>query len=200
MICVQKLFCRVKFGFNPTTFFYIKFFRRCKLSSMIVLTATLLFLTLIFAPIYLKADVCLFVKDASARIKIGVGAVKVFDETISLASGKLHCEGTVTTDVELKSIDKKSSVDLLKCITVEKLYLTVYNNFARLSCLTLAFQNAFLALATATVCNMFHCQCCTQSLGTLREDCVRLRAMINFSVAELSFCLLKQGVRKWTHK
>ena len=163
---------------------------------MIVVTATLLFLLLAFSPIYLKADITLYLRRMSADIKVGVGAIKVFNENVRLAGGSLHCEGTVSTDVELRAIDKKSSIDLIKCITVEKVAVWFYNNFASVSQYT-AIQNAVLALATVTACNLFHCQIYTESVGTLNESCVRICLLINVSVAELSFCLLKQGVRKW---
>ena len=163
---------------------------------MIVVTATLLFLLLVFAPIYLKADVALYLHRLCAEIKVEVGPMTVFGEQVQLVGDSLHCDGTVSTDVELKTIDKKSGIDLLKCITVEKLVVSIYNNVSTFSPL-IALQNALLALSTATACSLFHCQICSESVGTLREGCIRVRTLVNVSVAELSFCLLKQGVRKW---
>ncbi len=168
---------------------------------MIVVTATLLFLLLVFAPIYIKADVTLHVKKAAVEVKLKAGSIGIFNEKIRLAGKALACEGTVTTDVDLKSIDKKSSMDLLKCITVEKIRLSFYNRLSDLSPKIFVFQNILLAIGTTTACNLFHCQLYSESIGTFAEGGVRVRALINFSVAELSFCLLKQGVRKWkTHK
>ena len=163
---------------------------------MIVVTATLLFLTLIFAPIHLRVNVSLYGERGVAQICVGIGALKIFDERISLSDGSLHCAGTVETDVRLNAIDRKSGIDLFKCITIEKVYISIFKNLASLSA-TFAVQNALVAVATATACNLFHCRIFTEFLGTVSEDCVRLRALINFSVAELSFCLLTQGVRKW---
>lgn len=164
---------------------------------MIVVTATLLFMMLLFAPIYLKAEVVLYIEKLSAYISVKFGILRVFGEEIDLAGSKLHCEGTVNADVEIKTIDRKSSVDLLKCITVEKLYLSVLNNIAKLNIRYAIAQNTLLALATATACNLFHCQFFSECIGTTGEDRICAKTLINFSVAELSFCLLKQWVRKW---
>ncbi len=164
---------------------------------MIVVTATLIFLLLIFAPIYLSADIRLYLKSLSASVGVKVGAVQVFCENISLVGDTLQCKGTVSTDVSLSSIDRQSGVDLLRCITVEKLVLSVCDNFYSFSAARLVSEEAILALATVTACNLFHCQIFCEHVGTYCDSCLRLRTLINLSVAELSFCLLKQGVRKW---
>ncbi len=164
---------------------------------MIVVTATLLFVMLLFAPIYLKAEVYLYIEKLTAEVMVKCGFLRVFNEKISLLGKKLHCEGTVTTDVDLKSIDRKSSVDLLNCVTMEKLFLSVRNNLATLDIKRMMLENTVLSLATATACNLFHCQFFSECIGTTGENCVCARVLVNVSVAELSFCLLKQGVRKW---
>ncbi len=168
---------------------------------MIVVTATLLFVLLVFAPFYLRVDVSLYFKRLAADVNIGIGAVDVIKENVRIANGSICCNGTITTDVGLKNVDRKNGIELLKCITVDKIAVSVYNNFTESFTKRFAIQNSILALATATACNLFHCQLYSECLGTLNENRVRVRAAISFSVAELSFCLLKQGVRKWkTHK
>lgn len=164
---------------------------------MIVITATLLFAMLLFAPIYLKAEVYLYIEKLSATVSVKCGPLTVFNEKITLTDARLHCEGTVTTDVELKTFDKKSSVDLLKCVNVEKFFLSVRNNVATLDIKRILIENTVLALATATACNLYHCQIASEYIGTTGENCICVKALINANVAELSFCLLKQGVRKW---
>lgn len=164
---------------------------------MIVVTATLIFLMLIFAPLFFKADVVFYPHSMSATANVKVGAIPIFNESVRLAGSYLQCDGTVSTDVELKSIDKQGSVDLLKCITVEKFCMSFYNNVSVFSPIYMTIINALLAFATSTACNQFHCKFYSECKGTLDESCVRVRALINLSVAALSFCLLKQGVRKW---
>lgn len=162
---------------------------------MIVATATLIFLTLVFAPIYLKANVTFVASDMSAQVSIGVGFVKVFDERVSLRGRFLHCEGTVESNLDVRSIDGKSGIALLGCLTVDKLCVTLYSNFASFACLPAL--NAILATATTTAINLFHCQLYSEVLGTLGKSRMQIRALINLSVVGLSFCLLKQGVKKW---
>ena len=164
---------------------------------MIVVTAMLLFAMLLFAPIRFRVDVILYLQYLSAHISAKVGVLRVFDEEVSIRGKNLHCEGTVSTDVDLQSMDRQNGVDLLKCITVDKLCLALYNNVVNVSMFYVAIENAVAALSTATLCNLFHCQFYTQVLGTLDESRIHLEVVANTSVAELSFCLAKQGVRQW---
>lgn len=164
---------------------------------MIVVTATLVFVALIFAPIRLKIDVFLYLQDLSATIWAKTLAVKVFDEDISLHGKYLHCEGTVATDVDLSKVNRKHGIDLLKCITVDKLCVSLQNDILSVSTFAVALQNAVMALATATLCNLYHCQFYTQVVGCLDKSKVHAQVFASANVAELSFCLLKQGVEQW---
>ena len=164
---------------------------------MIVVTAMLLFVTLIFAPIHFRVDLFLYLQKLAANFSINVGALRVFDENVSLRGKYLCCNGTVSTDVDLTTIDKQGGIDLLKCITVDKLCVSLQNNILNVSMYYVALENAIMALVTATLCNLFHCQFYTQVVGTLEESRVRMRVVASTSVAELSFCLLKQGARQW---
>ena len=164
---------------------------------MIVVTAMLLFVTLIFAPIRFRVDAIAHMQKMSASFGVNIGAIKVFDENVSISGKKLICNGTVSTDVDLTTVDKQSGVDLLKCITVDKLCVSLQNNILGVSMFYIALENAIMALITATLCNLFHCQFYTQVAGTMDESNVKMRVVASISVAELSFCLLKQGVRRW---
>lgn len=164
---------------------------------MIVVTAMLLFAMLIFAPIRFRVDGFIYLQRLSVDISAKVGVFGVFDENVSLRGKYLHCEGTVAADVDLQTMDKQSHIDLLKCITVDKLCMALYNNILNVSMYYVAMENAVLALVTATLCNLFHCQFYTQVLGTLEESMIHVEVVASTSVAELSFCLAKQGVRQW---
>ena len=168
---------------------------------MIVVTAVLIFVTLIFAPIHFRIDATAYLQKLAASFSVKVGVLKVFNENISLSGTNLVCKGTVTTDVELTTVDSKSSIDLLKCITVDRLCISLQNNILHVSMFYVALENAFMALCTSTLCNLFHCQFYTQVTGTIGESSVRMQAKVSTSVAEVSICLAKQGVRQWkTHK
>lgn len=171
-----------------------------KLSAMIVVTATLILLTLMFAPIYVRAEVTFKPSDLAANVKVRFGPIRVFDEQIVVKGKNLLCNGTVDADVDVTTLDGKSGVDLLKCVTVDKLFVTVSNNICNVSMLAIAVENAIIAFTVATVCNLLHCQVCAQCLPTSDVSQIKVRTLASFSVAELSFCLLKQGVRKWIRK
>lgn len=164
---------------------------------MIVVTAMLVFVALIFAPIRLRIDVFLYLHKLSATIWAKSVAIRVFDEDISLQGKYLHCEGTVATDLDLSKVNKKNGIDLLKCITVDKLCVSVQNNILTVSTFAVALENAVAAFATATLCNLFHCQFYTRVSGCIEESKVHAQVVASASVAELSFCLLKQGVQQW---
>ena len=164
---------------------------------MIVVTAILVFVTLIFAPIRFSVNAFAYLQDLSATFYVKIGVLKVFDEQISLRGKCMHCEGTVTTDVDLSTVDSKSSVDLMKCITIDKLCVSLQNNVLNVSSFYIAMENALMALVTATFCNLYHCQLYTQVVGTFDKSRIQLQTVASTSVAELSFSLIKQGVRQW---
>ena len=164
---------------------------------MIVITAMLIFVTLIFSPIHFRIDAIAYLQQLAANFTVNVGALRVFDENVSLSGKYLQCNGTISTDVDMTTVDRKGGIDLLKCITVDKLCVSLQNNILNVSMFYVALQNAIMALITATVCNMFHCQLYTQVVGTIEQSNVRMQVVASTSVAELSFCLAKQGVRRW---
>lgn len=164
---------------------------------MIVVTAMLIFATLFFAPIRFRVDAFVYLQRLSASFAVKIGVVTVFDEDVFLAGKYLRCSGTVKTEVDVTTVNRKNGVDLLKCITLDKLCLSLQNNILNVSMFYIALQNAFVALVTATLCKMFHCQFYNQVVGTLNESRVKMQVCASTSVAAVSICLVKQGVRQW---
>ena len=164
---------------------------------MIVVTATLLFLLLFFAPMRFCADVVVFPQKLSATLRVKTLGIRVFNEAFQLRGGSLHCDGTVSTDVELKKVDKQTGIDFIQCITIDKICVTLSNNLLAVSIATMLVENVLAALATATLCNVSHCQFYTRVAATFQESSTRAQIVVTTSVAELSFCLLKQEVKLW---
>lgn len=164
---------------------------------MIVVTATLLFLLLFFAPMRFTADIELFLQDLTATLRVKTLAVKVFDETFQLNGRYLNCNGTVTTDVDLTKIDKQTGIDFVQCITIDKICVSLSNNLLGVSVTAMLVQSILAAIATATLCNASHCQFYTNVVATFDKSAVRAQTAVTTSVAELSFCLAKQGVKLW---
>ena len=164
---------------------------------MIVVTATLVFLLLFFAPIRFRVNVVIYIQHLFASVRLKVGVIKVFDETFELKGHYLHCEGTVSTDVDLTKMDKQTGIDFLKCITVDRVCVTLANNLLGVSMPVMLVENVVSAIAMATLCNISHCQLYTQVVGTFEQSSANVEVVASTSVAELSFCLLKQGVKLW---
>lgn len=164
---------------------------------MIVVTAMLLFLLMVFAPIKFDADIYLHLQKLCADISAKVGVIRVFDEQLALMGKTLHCQGTISAELDIEEIRSKSNVDLLKCITVDRISLCLQNNIFDVSPMNIVVQNVVASIAMSTLCNMFHCQFYTQILGTLDDSKIHANIVASFSVAELSYCLAAQGVKSW---
>ena len=164
---------------------------------MIVVTATLLFVLLFFAPMRFRVDVVVYPQRLSATVTARTLKIKVFDETITLAGRYLHCDGTVSTDIDIAKMDKQTGIDFLKCITIDKICVSLANNLLGVSMLALLAENVLSAIAMATLCRLSHCQFYTQVVGTFEKSSTHVEVVASTSVAELSFCLLKQGVKLW---
>ena len=164
---------------------------------MIVVTATLVFVLLVCAPIRFRVDAIIYPQRLSAKVRVKSAAIKVFEEQFELTGRYLRCDGTVSTDVDVTTVNKQTGIDLLKCITIDKVCVSLRNNLLSASVPFVLVQNVLAALATATFCNVSHFQLYTQVVGTFEESSVRLQTVISTSVAELSFCLLKQEVKLW---
>ena len=164
---------------------------------MIVVTAMLLFVMLIFAPIRFRIDTSVYPQRLAANFSVHIGILRILHEDVVLRGKYLMCCGTVNTNIDLTATSGKNGIDLLKCITVDKLCVSLQNNILNVSMFFIALQRAITPLITATLCNLFHCQFYTEVVGTLEESRIQIQVVASTSVAELSFCLAKQGVKQW---
>lgn len=164
---------------------------------MIVATAMLVFLLLVFAPIRVKLYVYLYPADLRLTVKADVCAVKVFDENIVLSGKYLHCNGTLDSDVDITAINGKNGVDLFKCITVDRVFVSVQNNMFNVPFFVAVITNVVMALSAAVMCNATHCQVQTRQSLCQGASKLFVGVALSANVAELSFCLAKQGVQQW---
>lgn len=167
---------------------------------MIVVTATLLFTLLIFMPIRLNVVVEAFYKRLSADIKVKVWGIKFFSETISLEGKNLNCNGTVETRLDIAQLDGDKGKGLLRCLTVDDVFVSFQNNMSYIPAQIILAENVICALATRIACGISHCQIGSEVYACLGESRVCFEITASVNVAELSFCLLKQGVQVWTRK
>lgn len=164
---------------------------------MVVTTAMLVFTLLVFMPIRVKAGVSIFPSKLSTDIYARIMAIKVFDESITLKGKFLHCSGTVDACMDITAINGKNGVDLLKCITVDRVFVSVLHNVFNLSSLFTVFVCAVMALSTAIACHASHCQICARQVMCADTGKIFVGVVVSANIAELSFCLLKQGVEQW---
>ena len=164
---------------------------------MIVVTATLIFVLLFFAPIRFGVRAVVYLHNLSASVTVRSLTVKIFEEDFVLNGRVLQCEGSISTDIDLMQIDKQTGIDFLKCITVDKVAVSLANNVLGVPITVLLVENALVAALIATFCNVSHCQFYAQVVATSDPSHAQIESVITTSVAELSYCLLKQGVKLW---
>lgn len=167
---------------------------------MIVCTATLIFLLLIFAPFRVKFDAQIYLQRLTAKIKAKAYCITVLNEAVKLRGKYLVCDGTVQTEVNITQIDRKNGIDLLKCLTFDRVLVSLQNNLSVVSSKIIVAENALTAIATGLACGFTHCQVASEVVACTNESKVCLQIAVSTSVAELSFSLIKQGVRLWMLK
>lgn len=167
---------------------------------MIVCTAALIFLLLIFAPFRIKLDAQIYLQRLTANVQARVYVFTVLEEEICLKGKYIVCDGTVQTEINITQIDRKNGIDLLKSLTFDRIFVSLQNNLSVVSSQLLLAENAFAALATNLACSFTHCQVASEVIACVNESRVCLQIAVSTSVAELSFCLIKQGVRLWMLK
>ena len=167
---------------------------------MIVCTAALIFLLLIFAPFRIRFDAQIYLQRLSAKVQAKAYGLTVLKEEIRLRGKYLVCDGTVQTDVNIAQIDSKNGIDLLKCLTFDRIFVSLQNNLSVVSSKMILAENALTAIATSLACGFTHCQVASEVVACTNESRVCLQIAVSTSVAELSFSLLKQGVRLWMLK
>lgn len=167
---------------------------------MIVCAATLLFILLVFMPIRLNVLAEVYFSRLSANIRVKAFGIKVFNETISLKGKMLECSGTVETQIDLTQMEESKGKGLLQCVTFDSLYVCFQNNLSTVSTQIILAENFISAIATGIACGISNCQIASSVYACVGESKVCAQITASFNVAELSFCLLKQGVQSWMRK
>ncbi len=167
---------------------------------MIVCTATLLFILLVFAPFRVKISAQIYLQRLTANLQANVAIFNVFDEVIQIKGKYLLCKGTVETSINILQIDSKNGVDLLKCLTFDKIFVSLQNSLSSFSSKIILAENAIAAIVTNLTCCLTNCQVASEVVACLGESRICTEIAVSTSVAELSFSLLKQGVEIWMRK
>lgn len=164
---------------------------------MIVATATLIILLLVYFPIKIRVKIDVDTSRLSATIKVDTLKILFFSENVALQGAYLLCDGSVKTAVNLADIDKKHGVNLLKVFTLDRLCLSIRNNLSQVFVKTIIVENLLLATFLQALCNEFNVQLYAEVKATTQPTTIKSVIVASFSVAELSLCLLKQRVDLW---
>lgn len=167
---------------------------------MIVCTAILLFTLLIFAPLKVRINLNVLFHKLTVKMQVKSYFVKVIDETVTLSGKYLICNGTVDTDLDVTQFDNKSGVNFAKCFTIDRVCLSLQNNVVNISAKVVLLENVLLGVATEVGRKLSHCQVYSEVKSCLGESMCVVQADVSVSIAELSFYLIKQGVKTWTRK
>ena len=167
---------------------------------MIVATAVLIFLLLIFTPIQFEIrGLCIFA-ELKAQIEIKVFCFQLAKEKLFVNSTGVGYQGTVDGYLHNDEESHKEGIDILKSITLHSAFLYFKKDLTNLNVNVMLLQNAILYTFSQIVCNLTHCQfaCICDNFSNI--DSLEFRIEGSVSVAELSSCFIKQGVRRCKHK
>lgn len=167
---------------------------------MIVATAMLIFLLLIFVPIPFAMRGRYIFGDVDMQIKIDVCGLLLAKERVFVNGNGVGYQGTVDGYLQTDENAKRSGIDLAKSFCLHKVLLCLRQDFSKFNVKLLVVQNVIFSLLSQIVCGLTSCQfaCVSNSFSDVGDFQIFAKASV--SVAELSFCFIKQGVRKCKHK
>ncbi len=163
---------------------------------MIVFSAILIFSLLYFAPINfvvtLEYDFSQIFFDVSVKIL----RLDVVSEKIFVDKNGVGYSGTVDGRVGAKN-NLKNSGQIFKSIAFHKVIVALAKNFANTSPLVFVMEQFAFCNLCPVVCALTNCQVATFYNAFAQKSSLKIIANCSISIAELSFCLLKQEVQKW---
>lgn len=160
----------------------------------------LIFLLLIFAPIPFVMRGRYIFGEVDMQIEVCVCALLLAKERVFVNGKGVGYQGTVDGYLQTDEDSKQSGIDVAKSICLHKVLLCLRQDFSELNVNLFLLQNAIFSLLSQTVCGFTNCQfaCVSNNFSDVSDFQIFAKASI--SVAELSFCFIKQGVRKCKHK
>ncbi len=167
---------------------------------MIVATAMLIFLLLVFMPIHFEVRGRYIFTELSVQTQIKVFCLTLAKERVFVDAQGVGYQGTVDGYLQNDKDSQQDGVDIAKSITMHSVQLYFRNDLSKLNVNAMIFQNAILSVITQIVCCVSNCQFACLCNNFSNIDDLQFRVKGSVSVAELSFCFIKQGVRKCKHK
>lgn len=167
---------------------------------MIVATAMLIFLLLIFTPIPFSVRLQYVFGQVVLYVWIKVFYLPFANQKFFVDANGVGYTGTVDGYLQTGKQSSQNGVDIVKCITLDSILIYLRNDLSNLTPSAMVAQNAIVSIVTPVVCSLTHCQfgCICNNFADISDLQICVKGSI--SVAELSFCFIKQGVEKCKHK
>ena len=160
----------------------------------------LIFLLLIFMPIRFELYGRYIFTELSIQTQIKVFAFTLAKERVLVDSQGVSYQGTVDGYLQSDKDSQQDGIDIAKSITLSSVLLYFRKDLSNLNVTTMVFQDAILATMAQTLCLVSNCQFACVCNNFSNVDDLQFLVKGSISVAELSFCFIKQGVRKCKHK
>ena len=170
------------------------------LKEMIVATAILIFLLLIFMPVRFCIDANFNFTDMTASVNLKVFLHTLVKENIFYGDGQICYKGTVDGQFQGDRNSRQNATDIAKCITIDSIFLFLQNDFSNQFFTNFVLQNTLINLLSQLVCTFSHCQFGVVCNSFSNIDSLQIVLKGNVSIAGLSSCFIKQEVQKCKQK
>ena len=167
---------------------------------MIVATAMLIFLLLVFTPIPLSVRLRYVFGQVAFNVWIKVFSLPFANQEVFVDSNGIGYRGTVQGYLQTDKQSNKGGIDIAKSITLDSVLIYLRNDLSNLNPGVMVVQNVLIGAVCPFVCSLTHCQfgCICDNFANISDLQICVKGSI--SVAELSFCFIKQGVEKCKRK
>ncbi len=133
-------------------------------------------------------------------MQINVMRLSLAKERVFVNAQGVGYAGTVDGYFDSDADTKRNGRDIANSLTLDSVAICLQKDFSNLNLNAMVLQNVILSFISLIVCSKSHCQFACICDNFSNADGVQLSVCGRVSVAELSFCFVKQGVRKCKHK
>ena len=160
----------------------------------------LIFLLLIFMPIPFSVRLQYVFSQVVLYAWIKVLHLPFVQQKLFVDANGIGYTGTVDGYLQTDKQSNQNGIDIAKCITLDSVLIYLRNDLSNLNPNVMVAQNAIIGIVVPVVCSFTHCQfgCVCDNFANISDLQICLKGSI--SVAELSFCFIKQGVKKCKRK
>lgn len=164
---------------------------------MIAFTMILLFFLIIFFPLRLTVSIVYYPNAKFIVLSARLAGIRAIVERISLELDALRFDGSFTGQVRLSHIKGDNSIMLLKCFSVQSVYVSYCNSIVDLNVQVSIFQRLMSVIICDILCEVSSKRFFVKHSFDNSTKYLYVGMELLFNLAELSFLFVKQGVRQW---